>query len=114
MYLADIEKFFDVTSIHSHPFLIENNNYSPASASKKDKNSFPSYNLNIIVGYLTAPNNITEAYPYSSENIGAAFYTPSSGKTTTLSIRAITRIVRNQYTISHKHFDSITKDYDSK
>ena len=106
--LTEEQKMLGVTSIHSHLFVTAENSYYPATPSVDDKELFSSCGMNIIVGYISAPTQIS-AYPNSTENIGAAFINSSNKTVATMSMRAVEKIIGNRQKEKEKHFNQILK-----
>ena len=107
-YITEEQMSLGVTSIHSHTFVIEGDGYRGAKPSLDDKILFGACEMNIIVGYISAPN-VENAYPYSTDNIGAAFINSSMKEMATMSMRSIGRIVSNRYKLSRKHMQQLMK-----
>lgn len=62
--------------------------------------------MNIIVGYTSTPTE-RSIYPYSTDNIGAAFFDSASRLITTMSMRSIEKIVNNRQNAMINHFKQI-------
>ena len=105
--LTEEQQLLDITSIHSHPFIaVKQNGYYPATPSDDDKALFGLCNMNIIVGYTSTPTE-RGIYPYSTDNIGAAFFDSASSLTTTMSMHSIGKIVNNRQDAMIDHFKQI-------
>lgn len=105
--LTEEQQLLGVTSIHSHPFnAVGMNGYHPAKPSDDDKALFGLCNMNIIVGYTSTPTE-RSIYPYSTDNIGAAFFDSTSRLITTMSMRSIEKIVNNRQNAMINHFKQI-------
>lgn len=98
-----------VTSIHSHPFTqVGEDGFHPVDPSSDDKMRFGACDLNIIVGNISAPSK-SSVYPNSTDNIGAAFITPTGNTKTAMNMRSIERIVNNRHNATNKHWNQIIK-----
>ena len=102
-----------LTSVHSHPFElvygILDNSYRTSSPSSDDNELFKSCNMNIIVGYLSNITKPSEAYPQTTENIGATFYSSSFEKIGSVKMSSINKIVRDKQKVRDLHNKNIIK-----
>ena len=106
--LTDEQMLMGVTSIQSHPFtIVGEDGYHTTMPSADDMALFRLCDLNIIVGYINTPTNSSEAYPTSSDKIGAAFFDASSTKIGVMSMRSIEKIVDNRSHASNSHFKKL-------
>ena len=103
-----------LTSVHSHPFELVygtlGNSYHTSRPSSDDKELFKSCNMNIIVGYLSNITKPSEAYPQTTENIGATFFSSSFEKIGSVKMNSINKIVMNKQNARERQMKDIIKE----
>jgi RHS repeat-associated protein len=110
-------KGFRITSIHSHPFKLNTDNvfekpaYHVVEPSDDDINTFRNQDINIIIGYVYKPKKNSEAYPNSSEKIGAVFYNANSVEIMRMRMHSIFKIIGNRARAKQNRFNMFIKNH---